>query len=394
MATTLITNGRILADGTFHDNWALQIDKGRIGYVGPKTKAPKSGRTVDAKGLAVVPGFIDLHIHGGGGSDFMDATPADYCTIAAYHAAGGTTAWMPTTATDRHENVMAALKVIRQARDEKFTGPACLGAHIEGPYLTLSKCGCHDPDLVRPPRDDETRDYFDNADAIGRITIAPDLPGAMGVIRQLAGMGVLVSGGHSEATYSQMMEAVEAGMRMVTHMYSVMSTIGKAGPYRTGGMLEATLLDDRLSTELIADNRHVPPELLKLAIKAKDPNTVGFTTDAMRGAGAPDGIYTFGGKNGTKAVVENGVARNLLNTGFASSTVQMVTLVRTGVEVVGLSLAESVRRAGEVPARIAGAFDRKGSLEAGKDADIVLLDEASWQVRRTIVEGETIFGGE
>lgn len=388
MATIQIRNGRVLADGQFHKGWVVSIDGGKISYVGPDKKAPKTAETIDAAGLAVVPGFIDLHIHGGAGSDFMDATLQDYCTIATYHAAGGTTAWMPTTATDRHENVLAALRNIRQARDQKLGGPAILGAHVEGPYLTLSKCGCHDPDLVRPPRDNETRDILDNVDVIGRITIAPDLPGALPFIRQLADRGVLVSGGHSEATYSLMMEAIDAGMRMVTHLYSAMSSILKAGPFRSGGMLEATMLDDRLTTELIADGKHVPPELLKLALKVKDPDTVCFTTDAMRGAGAADGIYTFGGKNGTKAIVENGVARNLLNTGFASSTVRMVDLVRNGVQIIGLDLAESVRRSSEVPARIAGCFDRKGSLEVGKDADIVLLDDAAWQVKQTIIGGK------
>lgn len=390
MAITVITKGRVLAEGKLHNDWVVALAADKITYVGPAKTAPKADQTVDAKGLAVVPGFIDLHIHGGAGSDFMDATLQDYCTIANYHATGGTTAWMPTTATDRHENVMAALKVIRQARQQKLTGPDILGAHAEGPYLTLNKCGCHDPQLVHPPRDDESNDYFDNIDIIARITIAPDLPGALPFIRQLAGKGVLVSGGHSEASYSLMMEAIDAGMRMITHMYCAMSSIIKSGPYRSGGMLETTLLDDRLSTELIVDGKHVPPELLRLTMKVKTAQAVCFTTDAMRGAGAPDGIYTFGGKNGTKAIVENGAARNLQNTGFASSTARMVDLVRVGVQTVGLTLEESVRRCSEVPATIAGVLDRKGSLTAGKDADIVLLDDHTWQVKRCIARGQTI----
>jgi N-acetylglucosamine-6-phosphate deacetylase len=390
MSPVVIENGRVLADGKFNNGWVVRIDGGRIAYVGPDRKAAEGDQVIDAGGLAVVPGFIDLHVHGGAGSDFMDADLASYSTIARFHAAGGTTAWMPTTATDRHENVLAALKVIRQARDQKLAGPSVLGAHVEGPYLTLSKCGCHDPDLVRPPREAETRDYLDNADVIGRITIAPDLPGALDFIRRISGEGVLVSGGHSEATYSLMMEAIDAGMRMVTHLYSAMSSIAKAGPFRMGGMLEATMLDDRLSTELIVDGKHVPAELLRLALKVKHPNTVSFTTDAMRGAGAPDGLYTFGGREGTKAIVEGGVARNLTNTGFASSTVRMVDLARNGVQIAGLTLEESIRRCSEVPARIAGVFDRKGSISPGKDADIVLLDDRNWQVKRTLVAGQTI----
>ncbi len=296
-------------------------------------------------------------------------------------------------ATDHHEKMMIALKAMRQARQDDLVGPEILGVHSEGPFLTVNKCGCHDPNLVRPPVPLEVRDYLDNADILARMTIAPDLPGALPFIRQLADHGVLVSGGHGEATYSLMMEAVEAGMRMVTHLFSAMSSILKDGPYRTGGMLEATMLDDRLSTEVIADGRHLPGELLRLALKVKHPDTVAFTTDAMRGAGAPDGIYTFGSKTGTKAIVENGVARNLQNTGFASSTASMVDMVRVGVQMAGLSVAESVRRCSEVPAKIAGVFDRKGSLAAGKDADIVLLDETTWQVTRTFVRGEGIASG-
>jgi len=390
MASTLIINGRVLADGQLQEGWAVRIEDGRISHVGPTKKVPaKADETIDAAGLAVIPGFIDLHVHGGAGSDFMDATLEDYDRIARFHAAGGTTAWMPTTATDRHEYIMAALSTIRQAKEQKMPGPEILGAHVEGPFLTLSKCGCHDPDLVRPPRTPEIKDYLDNADIIGRMTIAPDLPGALEFISELARRGVIISGGHTEATYELVMKAIDAGMRMVTHLYSAMSSITKAGPYRVAGLLEATLLDDRLSTELIADCRHAPVPLLKLALKAKHPDTVSFTTDAMRGAGMPDGIYTFGAKHGTKAVVENGVARDLTNTGFASSTVRMIDLVRNGVTEVGLSFAESVRRASEVPAKIAGIFDRKGSLEAGKDADILLLDDSQWQVKRTIIRGET-----
>lgn len=390
MPVTLIRNGRVLADGKFHKGWSVAVKDGRISYVGPAKKTLKASETIDADGLAVVPGFIDLHVHGGVGRDFMDATLEDYSAIAAFHAGGGTTAWMPTTVADIHENIMITLRMLRQAKDQDLPGPEILGAHLEGPYVTVSKCGCHDPDLVRAPRDVEVTEYLAIADIIGRITIAPDLPGALRAIHLFAEKGVLVSGGHGEATYNQMMQAIDAGMRMVTHLYCAMGSIIKSGPYRFGGMLETTLLDDRLSTELIVDGKHVPPELVKLALKAKHPDTVCFTTDAMRGAGAPDGIYTFGSKTGTKAIVENGVARNLLNTGFASSTARMADLVRCGRDIIGLSLGESVRRCSEVPARIASVFDRKGSLEVDKDADIVLMDEATCQVKRTLVRGRTV----
>jgi N-acetylglucosamine-6-phosphate deacetylase len=178
---------------------------------------------------------------------------------------------------------------------------------------------------------------------------------------------------------------------MITHLYSAMSTIVKQGPYRVPGMLEATLLDDRLATELIADLKHVSPDLMRLALKAKAERTICFVTDAMRGAGMPDGTYTFGSSRGTRAVVENGVARNLDNTGFASSTVRMIDLVRNAVEAMGLDLASAVRRASLIPATIAGVADRKGSLEPGMDADIVLLEtKPRLEVRMTLSKGEVL----
>jgi N-acetylglucosamine-6-phosphate deacetylase len=169
-----------------------------------------------------------------------------------------------------------------------------------------------------------------------------------------------------------------------------MSTITKDGPFRVPGMLEATLLDDRLATEIIADMKHVPPELVRLGLKAKAAETVCFVTDAMRGAGMPDGTYSFGSRRGTPALVEKGVARSLDNTGFASSTVRMIDLVRNAVEVVGLDRESAVRRATIVPATLAGVADRKGTLAPGKDADIVLMSP-SFEVRKVFAKGALVF---
>jgi N-acetylglucosamine-6-phosphate deacetylase len=181
-------------------------------------------------------------------------------------------------------------------------------------------------------------------------------------------------------------------MSMITHLYCAMSTITKAGPFRVPGMLETTLFDDRLATELIADLKHVSRELMLLAMKAKAERTICFVTDAMRGAGMPNGTYTFGSARGTKTVVEDGVARTVDNTGFASSTVRMIDLVRNAVESMGLDLEAAVRRAALVPATIAGVADRKGSLEPGKDADIVLLEtRPRLEVRMTLSRGEILY---
>ncbi len=370
----------------------LVLAGGKIEAVRPHGgPLPEGAARVDGAGLTAVPGFVDLHVHGGRGFDFMDATEEAFRVSAEYHAAGGTTAYMPTTATESPEAIFAAIDRAARSRDQGIGGVEILGVHVEGPYMAPKKHGCHDPGFVREPSRAENRGYLDRAATVRRITLAPEVPGVQDFVRDAARAGIIPSGGHSDATIHETMRAVEGGMSMITHLYSAMSTITKDGPFRIAGMLEAALLDDRLATELIADLKHAPKELLLLALKAKAERAVCFVTDAMRGAGMPDGVYTFGSARGTRAVVENGVARNLENTGFASSTVRMIDLVRNAVEALGLPLEAAVRRASLVPAAIAGVADRKGSLEPGKDADIVLLEtRPRLEVRKTIARGELI----
>lgn len=387
--TAVLANVRLAPDQGPVD---LHLADGRIRASRPAgSPVPAGTRKIDGRGYVAVPGFIDLHVHGAVGFDFMDATEEAYRRAGEYHAAGGTTAYLPTTATESPEAILACIDQAARCRDQKIGGVDILGVHVEGPYMAPKKHGCHDPGFVRPPSAAENRAYLDRASIIKRITLAPEVPGVMEFIRDLSRAGVIASGGHSEATLDETLRAVDQGMTMITHLYSAMSTIVKQGPFRVPGMLEATLLDDRLATELIADLKHVSPDLLRLAMKSKAERTICFVTDAMRGAGMPDGTYTFGSARGTRAVVEHGVARNLDNTGFASSTVRMIDLVRNGVEAAGLDLAAAVRRASLIPALIAGVADRKGSLEPGKDADIVLLEtRPRLEVRMTLGRGEIL----
>lgn len=368
----------------------IHLEAGRIhAVVAAGTPAPDGGRRIDGRGLVAAPGFIDLHVHGARGADFMDATDEAFATIGAYHLAGGTTAYMPTTATESPEAILACIDRAATCRGQRIGGVEILGVHVEGPYMAPAKHGCHDPGFVRLPNAAENRRYLDRAHIIRRMTLAPELPGALDFVHELARAGVIPSGGHSEATIDQTLAAIDRGMSMITHLYSAMSTIVKDGPFRVPGMLEATLLDDRLATELIADLKHVPSDLVRLALKAKAERTVCLVTDAMRGAGMPDGVYTFGSARGTRAVVEDGVARNLENTGFASSTVRMIDLVRNAVETIGLDLEAAVKRASLIPAVIAGVAARKGTIEPGKDADLVLLAPGPrLEVVMTIAAGE------
>ena len=389
---TVVTNAGVVLGpaGTETGRWNIVIADGRIEALTPAgAPLPPGSSQIDGSGLSACPGFIDLHVHGGQGADFMDATEEAFQTIADFHARGGTTAYFPTTASETLEAILASIDMAGRCRARQVGGVEILGVHVEGPYFHPRKHGCHSPAFVRPPAPQENRAYLDRAHIIRRITLAPELPGAQEFVRELSRAGIIPSGGHSEATAEEVKRAADNGMTMITHLYSAMSTISKNGPYRIPGMLELALLDDRLSTELIADLKHVPPELLLLALKAKAKDTVCFTTDSMRGAGMPDGVYTFGSRRGTQAIVENGVARNLENTGFASSTVRMIDLVRNGVEALALDLAAAVRLASFVPAKIAGVLNRKGTLETGKDADILLLAiTPRLEVRLTLKKGK------
>ena len=387
---TVLSNVRQVPDRALVD---LHLAEGRIQAISPAGATfPAGARRIDGRGLTACPGFIDLHIHGARGFDFMDATEDAYRTIGEYHAAGGTTSYLPTTATESPEAIFACIDMAARCRDQRIGGVEILGVHVEGPYMAPTKHGCHDPGYVRRPSPTENRGYLDRASIIKRITCAPEVPGVQDFIREMSRQGIIPSGGHSEATLDQTSEAIGNGMSMITHLYCAMSTITKRGPFRIPGMLEASLFDDRLATELIADLKHVSKELMLLAMKAKAERTVCFVTDAMRGSGMPDGTYTFGSARGTQTVVEKGIARTVDNTGFASSTVRMIDLVRNAVESMGLDLEAALKRASLIPATIAGAAARKGSLEPGKDADIVLLEtRPRLEVRMTLSRGEVLY---
>jgi N-acetylglucosamine-6-phosphate deacetylase len=387
---TVVSNVRLAPDRGASD---IHIAAGRIEAIRPAgSTVPGGARRIDGRGLSACPGFIDLHIHGALGFDFMDTSEEGFQRIGEYHAAGGTTAYLPTTATESPEAIFACIDAAARCREQRIGGVEILGVHVEGPYMAPTKHGCHDPGFVRRPSKEENRGYLDRAPIIKRITCAPEVPGVQDFIREMSRAGIIPSGGHSEATLDQTSEAIGNGMSMITHLYCAMSTITKKGPFRIPGMLETTLFDDRLATELIADLKHVSRELMLLAMKAKAEQTICFVTDAMRGAGMPDGTYTFGSARGTRTVVENGVARTVDNTGFASSTVRMIDLVRNAVESMGLGLDAAARRASLIPATIAGVADRKGTLEPGKDADIVLLEtRPRLDVRMTLSRGEVVY---
>jgi len=389
---TGIKNGRVMTPRGVIEGGSILVEGTKIKAVGKAgdIEFRGKGEVADAGMRWVLPGFIDLHCHGGMGCDIMDGTLSDIETIAMYHAGGGTTAFLPTTASSSLEAILRALQAIHEAKATDIMGAAVIGAHIEGPFFSYFRRGCHLPIYVRNPRPVEYDRMLEYSDDIASMTIAPELDGAEALIKALVANDIVASIGHSDATYKQVLKAVEWGASHVTHMYCAMSSIVKDGPARISGIVEATLLLDELTTEVIADGKHLPPELIKLVIKAKGLDRVCLVTDAMRGAGMPPGVYTFGPKDGQEAIVQDGMAIMPDRTGYASSVVRMKDLVKTMVDSVGLPLADAVRMASINPAKVIRMEDRLGSLEEGKNASIVIADDEV-EIYMTIVNGKKVF---
>ncbi|MCA2969364.1 MAG: N-acetylglucosamine-6-phosphate deacetylase [Acidobacteriaceae bacterium] len=387
------THGTLLTDaGEVRDALVL-VEGGRIAYAGPWTAPPAEATVVDATGLYIAPGLIDIHIHGGDGSDFMDATPEDVDRIFVYHARHGVTALCPTTATAPHAEILACLDSINAYRSRGNRYGRALGAHIEGPYLCQTKRGCHLPDYVRNPVEAEWSELLERG-PLATMTLAPELPGARPLIEALRRRGAIPSIGHSEALYHEIVEALDWGAAHATHLYCAMTDAmnnrwrGTPNP-RTAGIVEAVYLEERLSSELITDGKHLSKEMMILALRNKGYDKLAIISDAMRGAGMPDGEYTFGPRHGMVAVVKNREARIPDGTALASSVYAMDEMVRVFRDATGVPLWQAVRMASLTPAEILGVDDELGSLRPGKAADVILLDEGC-RVHGTWIAGGRI----
>ncbi len=377
-SATAFLNGDLITDKGIVRDGLVVAEGERIEYAGPRRDEliPPGAERADAGGLYISPGFVDIHVHGGGGSDFMDATVMDVSTVMRYHSAHGTTSAAPTTCAAPLPDILAAMDAIRRY-DGRFG--RVLGVHLEGPYFAPTKKGCHLPEYVREPDEREWRCLLERG-GVARMTLAPELPGARPLIEELRNRGAVASAGHSEALYHEMMDAVDWGVTHVTHLYCVMTDAlnnrwrGTANP-RRGGILEAVYLDGRLTTELISDGIHLTAELMQLAFSIKGPEKLAIVTDAMRGAGMPDGEYAFGPRNGTVATVRNGEARVKDGVGLASSVCPMNDMVRIFRELTGCALWQAVRMASLTPAEILSQDAEVGSLARGKFADVIIFDE-------------------
>ena len=345
---------------------------------------------IDAKGQYIAPGFIDIHVHGGGGFDFMDGTEEAFLKIAELHAQYGTTSLVPTTLTAEKEDLLQTLDVYEKATRQNTKGANLLGIHLEGPYFALSQRGAQDPRYIRNPDPAEYEEILSHSSSIVRWSAAPELEGAIAFGQRLRQKGILAAIAHTDAFYDDVLAAYENGYSLVTHLYSAMSGVTRKNAFRYAGVIESAFLLD-LDVEIIGDGIHLPAPLLKLIYKIKGADRTALITDAMRGAGMPEGESTLGSlKNGLKVIIEDGVAKMPDRTSFAGSVATFDRLVRNMINMADVSLLEAVRMASTTPARIMGVDNRKGSLAKGKDADIVFFDE-NIHVSRTMVGGKVVY---
>jgi N-acetylglucosamine-6-phosphate deacetylase len=388
---TLILPDRLVAAG------AIDVDNGRITALGPQHELGRpSGPTIDATGQFVGPGFVDVHVHGGDNADFMDGSSDAFETVVRAHTRHGTTTIVPTSTVARHEQTLAFL---RSTRDLQRRGPQpslglgrVAGAHLYGPYFNEEKVGCHPKDPARPPTPAEYGQYLEFADVMLTATCAPELPGAAGFYRAAASKGVRLNAGHSNATWGEMAAAYELGLRHVDHLYCAMSSVSslreRCGTPMQASMLEFVLATSDMTTEVIADGRHLSPELLRFVAAVKGADRTALVTDCSRALDQPPGMYTFGPLDGGEAFYSDGTVGLLPDsTNLASSVRGMDFMVRHMHQQVGLDLPTAVRMASLTPAMIIGLPDEIGSLAVGKRADLLFLD-AELEITRVFVDGE------
>ena len=387
---TLVLPDRLVEGGAVH------VRDGRIDAVGKRGELPPfDGPTVDAAGHFASPGCIDMHVHGGGGADFMDGSPGAFATAIGAHLRHGTTGIVPTSTVARHEQTLRFLELCRAFRNIEPVVPTArvLGAHLYGPYFAEEKVGCHPKESARPPTPAEYEQYlaFAGDGALLTATCAPELPGAADFYRAARSRGVRLNAGHSNASWDEMAAAHALGVRHVDHFFCAMSNYvsvrSRFGPPMRGGMMEYVLASDDLTTELIADGRHLAPELLRFALKMLGVDRVALVTDCMRALDEPPGAYTFGALDGGEPILSDGSV-GLMSDGksLASSVRGMDFMVRHMHKVAGIDLPTAVRMASLTPARIVGVDEELGSLEVGKRADVVLLD-ADFKVDGVWIDG-------
>jgi N-acetylglucosamine-6-phosphate deacetylase len=383
MTGLLVTNARLVgAQSVVESGWLATTGAliEAFGPGNPQATLADGRRVVDAGGATVLPGFVDVHVHGAVGHEVMDGDVAGLRDMSEFFARHGVTSFLATTWTAPTDQTLTALEAVATATGGSMPGAQLLGAHMEGPYLSASRCGAQDPRSVRPPDLDEARRFLDSG-VVRLITIAPEQLLAHDLVDLCLARGARVSLGHTEATFEQVAEAVAWGARHVTHTFNAMPPLH----HRRPGPVGAALVLPELLTELIADNHHVHPVVLDAFLRAKGADGITLVTDALRPTGLGSGEFDLGGR---RATVEHGVVR--LDDGtIAGSLLTMDAALRNLMRATGRPLAELWPTASRNGAIAAGVADRKGAIAPGMDADLVVVSD-DVEVRMTVVGGRIV----
>jgi N-acetylglucosamine-6-phosphate deacetylase len=378
----VLTNGRVIFPDGIRDGLEVAVRDGKIEDI--REPRISSGEAVDLDGKYLAPGFVDLHVHGALGRDTMEASAEAFRAICDYHATGGTTSLLLTTATAPLADIVRVLAKIPSCKTEL---PQIVGAHVEGPFISPLRPGAQRAEFIRNPDEEATSQLLAFADVIKRVTLAPEIPGALELINRLRARGIAVSGGHSDAWDEDAQAAFSRGMEHVTHTFNCMSSARRRGIERVAGLLEFGLSEPGITCELIADGHHVSRTLMKLLYRAKGAAGICLVTDATAGAGLPEGTrFELAGR---ACVVEGGVCRLDDRSALAGSASRMIDLVRTMVREVGVPLHEAIAMASSNPARTLGSA-AKGRIEAGADADLVVISR-DLEIVRTFIAGKQMF---
>lgn len=365
---TQIINGCVLTPHGWVNDGSVLIDGTRIKAV-LNSSRPVDGvdKVIDAKGSYVLPGGVDIHVHGGGGRDFMECTEDAFVTAVEAHRKHGTTSIFPTLSSSTVPMIRQALATCDKLVADPMSG--VLGLHLEGPYFNLKMAGGQLPENIKAPVPDEYRPIVEDFTSLRRWDAAPELPGTSEFGDYLTSKGIVVSLGHTAATPDDVEEGYRHGFNHATHFYNAMTGNHKEGCYKYAGVVEAVYNNDGITVEMIADGIHVPPTILKMIHKVKGTERTALITDALACA-ASDSQTAFD----PRVIIEDGVCKLADRSAIAGSIATMDRLVRTAVQKAGIPLEDVARMASETPARIMGVYDRKGSLETGKDADIMMFD--------------------
>lgn len=382
-----LINGRIVLPHEIVAGKAVIIEGSKI--VGIDNAATLGSETaqLDVGGWLITPGLIDLHTHGALGHTFNEPTEAAFATITGENARRGVTGLLATTATAPIPDLVESLAFARQWLSQPRPGAQIFGVHVEGPYFCPAQAGAQDPACIRNPDDGTPDQLLAYHDVIKIMTFAPELPGALELTARLVELGIVAAAGHSCAQEAQVRAAMDVGLNHIIHIWSAQSTTIREGPWRKPGLLEVSLVDENLTVEMICDNKHLPPTLMKLAYKCIGPDRLCVISDATSGAGLPEGSRFRMGN--LEYEVHKGVGMLFDRTAFAGSTTLLNQMIPILTEAVGVPLVEAVRMASLTPARVIGLADRKGSLEPGKDADLAIFnpDFTAW---RTMIGGRWV----